>query len=128
MGESSRFLGEERGHILLDNAVLEMKKCYLNGSLLSDTLDNLISHFQNKLLGQKASECTLYCGEYRGFLSYGVGNISVLANLFLKTHTEFDFFLDVNARGNVSLRANGNCDVSVIEKKFFNGGGHFNAS
>ena len=126
--ESSRFLGEERGHILLDNAILEMKKCYLNGSLLSDTLDNLISHFQNKLLGQKASECTLYCGEYRGFLSYGVGNISVLANLFLKTHTEFDFFLDVNARGNVSLRANGNCDVSVIAKKFFNGGGHFNAS
>ena len=57
--ESSRFLGEERGHILLDNAVLEMKKCYLNGSLLSDTLDNLISHFQNKVLGQKASECTL---------------------------------------------------------------------
>ena len=126
--ESSCFLGDEKGHILLDNAILEMKKRYLKGSLLSDTLDNLVSRFQNELLGQKADRCSLYCEKYRGFLSYGIGNISVLANLFLKTHADFDFFLDVSARGNVSLRANGNCDVSAIAKKYFNGGGHPNAS
>ncbi|WP_300791718.1 DHHA1 domain-containing protein, partial [Helicobacter sp. UBA3407] len=66
--------------------------------------------------------------QYRGFLSYSIGNISVLANLFLKNNPHFDFFIDVSARGNVSLRANNACDVSVLAKNYFNGGGHANAS
>ena len=34
----------------------------------------------------------------------------------------------MNPRGNISLRANGNCDVSLMSKELFNGGGHKNAS
>ena len=82
--ESAKFLPQEKGAILLDNAVLEMKKCFLKGNLLSDTLDNLVSNFQCNLLTQKAEQCSIYYGKYRGFLSYSIGNISVLANLFLK--------------------------------------------
>ena len=52
----------------------------------------------------------------------------MLANLFLRTNSEYDFYLDVNPRGNVSLRANGNCDVSEMSRELFNGGGHKNAS
>lgn len=126
--QSARFLMQEKGEILLDNAILEMKKCFLNGSLLSNTLDNLASHFQCNLLAQKAEQCSVFYGKYRGFLSYSIGNISVLANLFLKNNPQFDFFIDVSARGNVSLRANHQCDVSLIARKFFNGGGHPNAS
>lgn len=126
--QSAKFLMQEKGEILLDNAILEMKKCFLNGSLLSDTLDNLASHFQCNLLAQKAEQCSIFYGKYRGFLSYSIGNISVLANLFLKNNPQFDFFIDVSARGNVSLRANHQCDVSLIARKFFNGGGHPNAS
>ena len=126
--ESAKFLAQENGHILLDNAILEMKKCFLKGSLLSDTLDNLVSLYQCELLAQKAESCSVYYENYRGFLSYSIGNISVLANLFLKQNPQFDFFMDVGARGNVSLRANNACDVSLIAQKCFNGGGHPNAS
>lgn len=126
--ESAKFLAQEKGHILLDNAVLELKKNYLNGSLMSDTLDNLASFYQVDLLEKRAEFCTIYYGKYRGFLSYSIGSISVLANLFLKQNPDFDFFMDVNFRGNVSLRANNKCDVSLLSKKCFNGGGHPNAS
>lgn len=126
--DSARFLTQEKGEILLDNAILEMKKCFLGGSLLSATLDNLASSFQCNLLAQKIERCSIYYGKYRGFLSYSIGNISVLANLFLKNNPQFDFFIDISARGNVSLRANNQCDVSLIAHKFFNGGGHANAS
>lgn len=126
--EASKFLSQENGHILLDNAVLEMKKCFLKGDLLSDTLDNLASKYQCELLAKKAESCSVYYGNYRGFLSYSIGNISVLANLFLKNNPHFDFFMDVSARGNVSLRANNACDVSALAKMCFNGGGHPNAS
>lgn len=130
--EAAKFLAKERGHILLDNAILELKKKYFKGSLESDTLDNLISSYQVDLLTQKSEICSVYYQEgiakYRGLLSYSIGNISVLANLFLKRNPHFDFFIDVSAKGNVSLRANNVCDVSLIAKKCFNGGGHFNAS
>lgn len=126
--QSAQFLSKENGHILLDNAVLEMKKYLFKGSLFSDTLDNLVSHYQCELLAQKVELCSVSWGEYRGFLSYSIGNISVLANLFLKNNPQFDFFMDLSARGNVSLRANNACDVSLLAKQCFNGGGHPNAS
>ena len=124
----AQFLSQDKGHILLDNAMLEMKKCFLNGSLLSDTLDNLVSQYQSALLEQKAESCSVYWGNHRGFLSYSIGNISVLANRFLKNNPQFDFFIDVSGRGNVSLLANFACDVSVLSRKCFHGGGHPNAS
>ncbi|TLD89203.1 3',5'-cyclic-nucleotide phosphodiesterase [Helicobacter sp. MIT 05-5294] len=126
--ESAKFLSQPKGEIALDNAILEMKKCFLGGSLTSDTLDNLASNFQCNLLAQKSEKCSVIYEEYRGFLSYSIGNISVLANLFLKNNPQFDFFMDISARGNVSLRANHQCDVSQLARKFFNGGGHTNAS
>ncbi|MDE5591756.1 MAG: 3',5'-cyclic-nucleotide phosphodiesterase, partial [Helicobacter sp.] len=126
--ESSKFLPKEKGHILLDNAILRLKKKFLNGNLTSDTLDNLASNFQVKLLGKKLQKCSVSYRQYQGFLSYSIGSVSVLANLFLKQYPEFHFFLDVNSRGNISLRANNACDVSLLAQKFFNGGGHANAS
>ncbi|PZT48810.1 phosphoesterase [Helicobacter valdiviensis] len=126
--KSAKFLKEARGYIMLDNAILALKKEFLGGDLNSESLDNLASNYQVALLEQQKERCSVYCGKFRGFLSYSIGNISVLANLFLKKNPDFDFFMDVSARGNVSLRANNACDVSAISQKYFNGGGHLNAS
>ncbi|RAX58194.1 phosphoesterase [Helicobacter monodelphidis] len=126
--KSSHFLGQKDGHIALDNAVHTFKKEILGGSALSDTLDNIASAMQVDLLCAKREECEIYCDGYRGFLSYGIGNISVLANAFLKRCKEFDFFIDVGMRGSVSLRSCDRCDVSEMAKVYFNGGGHKNAS
>ncbi|MGP1450987.1 MAG: DHH family phosphoesterase [Wolinella sp.] len=126
--EACRFLGSKSGHIELDNEMHAMKKRALKGGPNSDTLDNIASNRQVELLGKKVDECTIFYREYRGFLSYSIGSISVLANAFLRANPEFDFYIDVGARGSVSLRANNRCDVSVLGAEIFNGGGHKNAS
>lgn len=128
MQTSAKFLEQEHGNIALDNAFLEMKKNYLGGSLNSDTLDNIASAFVCDLLCKMGEKCEVFWGKYRGFMTFSIGNISVLANLFLKKNPQYDFFMDVGPRGSVSLRANNKCDVSALSAECFKGGGHANAS
>lgn len=116
------------GEVAFDNALYHIKKRALGGNPDSQTMDTITALAQVKLLSAKKHLCTIFYNDKKGFLSYSMGGISVLANLFLRTNSEYDFYLDVNARGNISLRANGNCDVSVMSKELFNGGGHKNAS
>lgn len=126
--KAQNFLNDAHGHIALDNAIHQLKKELLGGSLHSDTLDNISSQAQVKLLCNMGKQCEFFCNGYRGFLSYGIGNISVLANAFLRRCDDFDFFMDVGTRGSVSLRSNDKCDVSEIARIYFRGGGHKNAS
>lgn len=127
--ESAReFLEQPNGEVAFDNALYEIKKRALGGNPQTETMDTITSNAQVKLLSQKKELCTIFYNDKKGFLSYSMGGVSVLANLFLRTNPEYDFYLDVNPRGNVSLRANGNCDVSEMSRELFNGGGHKNAS
>lgn len=127
--ESAReFLEQPNGEVAFDNALYEIKKRALGGNPQTETMDTITSNAQVKLLSQKKDSCTIFYNDKKGFLSYSMGGVSVLANLFLRTNSEYDFYLDVNPRGNVSLRANGNCDVSEMSRELFNGGGHKNAS
>ena len=127
--ESAReFLEQPNGEVAFDNALYEIKKRALGGDPQTQTMDTITSNAQVKLLSQKKELCTIFYNDKKGFLSYSMGGVSVLANLFLRTNKEYDFYLDVNPRGNVSLRANGNCDVSEMSRELFNGGGHKNAS
>ena len=122
------YLDSENGEVSFDNALYSIKKRALGGDPATQTMDTITSNAQVRLLSQKKELCTIYYGEKKGFLSYSMGGISVLANLFLKENPEYDFYLDVNPKGNISLRANGNCDVSALSRELFNGGGHKNAS
>ncbi|STP09803.1 DHH family phosphoesterase [Helicobacter cinaedi] len=127
--ESAReFLEQPNGEVAFDNALYEIKKRALGGNPQTETMDTITSNAQVKLLSQKKDSCTIFYNDKKGFLTYSMGGVSVLANLFLRTNSEYDFYLDVNPRGNVSLRANGNCDVSEMSRELFNGGGHKNAS
>lgn len=116
------------GEVAFDNAIHEAKKLALGGDPKSQTMDNITSLAQVQLLESKKPTCTIQYQDKKGFLSYSMGGISVLANLFLRRNPEYDFYIDVNFKGNVSLRANGNCDVNALSKECFNGGGHKNAS
>ena len=71
---------------------------------------------------------TIYYKGYKGFLSYGVGNTSIIGNGFLTTFDEYDFIVDVSYRGTMSLRANNKVSVSAIAKEWAGGGGHPNAA
>ena len=122
------FLERENGAVEFDNALFCLKKQILGGDPHTQTMDSITSQAQVRLLQDKKQECSIHFQDRLGFLSYSMGGISVLANLFLRANAEYDFYLDVNSKGNVSLRANGKCDVSALSKEYFNGGGHKNAA
>lgn len=112
----------------LDNALFFLKKQILGGNPQKETMDNIFANYLVNLLESKKEQCQIEMQDKKGFLSYTLGSVSVVGNQFLCRNPEFDFFIDVNARGNVSLRANNACDVSIIASQYFNGGGHKNAS
>ena len=113
--------------IVLDEAIHKMKKAFFTDGD-DNTLDNLATKHIVSLLGSKQSEMTIYYKGYKGFLSYGVGNTSIIGNGFLTTYPEYDFIVDISPRGTMSLRADNNVNVSLIAKEWANGGGHPNAS
>ncbi len=126
--EVKNYLFLENASVAYDNDLFKLKKIALGGDPDTETMDNISSNAQTRLLSLKKHDCSVYYQNKKGFLSYSMGGISVLANLFLTQNPDFDFYMDVNAKGNVSLRANGNCDVCELSQICFNGGGHRNAS
>ena len=125
--EAAKFIGEKDAHILLDEKIHSLKKEFFKKDE-DNTLDNLATRYIVELLGKAKGEKTIYYKGYRGYLSYGVGNTSIIGNGFLLAYPEYDFIVDVSYRGTMSLRANNNVDVSLISKEWSGGGGHPNAA
>jgi len=125
--EATKYLNEENAPIVLDENIHMIKKEFFKEDK-NDTLDNLATKYIVKLLGDARDEKTIYYKGYRGFLSYGVGNTSIIGNGFLLAYPEYDFIVDVSYRGTMSLRANNKVSVSQISKEWANGGGHPNAA
>lgn len=125
---SGRFIDRENRNIALDNAIHFIKKEYLANNNEDDTIDNLSSKFLVNTLEDKKENLTVYYQGCKGLLTYNLGSISIPANAFLKANEDYDFFIDINKRGNASFRADSKVDVSMIAAKIANGGGHPNAS
>ena len=125
--EATRFIGKTDAPILLDDAIHSLKKAFFKKEH-NDTLDNLATQHIVTLLGQSLQEKTIYYKGYKGYLSYGVGNTSIIGNGFLTRFDEYDFIVDVSYRGTMSLRANNKVSVAQIAKEWVDGGGHPNAA
>ncbi len=126
--EASKFLDEIDGYIKLDNEVHFIKKEFLKLHDKDDTLDNLSATYLVKTLDDIKEELTVVYNNQKGLLTYCLGSISIPANAFLKANPDYDFFIDINKKGNASFRADGKLDVSMLATKLANGGGHVNAS
>ncbi|WP_345977416.1 phosphoesterase [Sulfurimonas sp. HSL3-7] len=125
--EAAQMVNMANANIILDEKIHALKKDFFREND-DDTLDNLATRFIVKMLGAKTDYMTIYYKGYKGFLSYGVGNTSIIGNGFLVAYPEYDFIVDVSTRGTMSLRANNQVDVSLIAKEWAGGGGHPNAS
>jgi len=125
--EATKLLGEDNAPILLDDKIHTLKKSFFMHDK-NNTLDNLATTYVVELLGKARKEKTIYYKGYRGYLSYGVGNTSIIGNGFLTAYPEYDFIVDVSYRGTMSLRANNKVSVAQISKEWANGGGHPNAA
>lgn len=121
------YFDKEDAHIALDDAVHSLKKAFFKAEK-DNTLENLVSRFVVDMLTANRDAQSVSYNGYLGILTYSIGNTSIIGNEFLVRNPDFDFFMDINGRKNVSLRANNKADVSMIAKKLFNGGGHANAS
>jgi oligoribonuclease NrnB/cAMP/cGMP phosphodiesterase (DHH superfamily) len=125
--KATQFLNQPNAPILLDDQIHSFKKQFFQVDE-NNTLDNLATKYIVKLLGDKRDTHTIYYKGYRGYLSYGVGNTSIVGNGFLVTYPDYDFIVDISYRGAMSLRANNNVNVAQIAKEWANGGGHPNAA
>ena len=127
LSRGMEYLQKDDANISLDDGVHSIKKSFfINGA--NNTLENLVSNFVVEELSNKSDELMVHYGEYKGVLTYSIGNVSIIGNDFLVKNPDFDFFMDINGRGNISFRANNKADVSKISKDVFGGGGHANAS
>jgi uncharacterized protein len=126
--EAAKYLDVVDGYIKLDNDVHFIKKDFLKLSDKDDTLDNLSATYLVKTLVDVKDDLTVTYKGHKGLLTYCLGSISIPANAFLRANPEYDFFIDVNKKGNASFRADGKVDVSLLASKLANGGGHVNAS
>jgi len=125
--EATKFLDDDNNNIILDEKIHSLKKEFFKVDK-DDTLDNLATSYVVKLLGNAKDEKTIYYKGYRGYLSYALGNTSIVGNGFLTAYPEYDFIVDVSYRGTMSLRANNKVSVSQIAKEWADGGGHPNAA
>ena len=125
--EAAQLIPLDNANILLDETIHTLKKNYFKKED-DDTLDNLATAHIVDLLGEEKADKTIYYKGYKGYLSYALGNTSIIGNAFLTRFDEYDFIVDVGPRGTMSLRANNKVDVSLIAKEWAGGGGHPNAS
>jgi oligoribonuclease NrnB/cAMP/cGMP phosphodiesterase (DHH superfamily) len=121
------FVEKSEGHILFDDAIWKIKKSFFIQER-NDTLDNLVTNYILKLLSAKKDQMTIHYKEYKGILTYGIQNSSIIGNAFLKAHPDYHFFMNVTSRGTFSLRADNQMDVSLMADEIAGGGGHPNAS
>ena len=126
--EAAKYIDIVDGHIKLDNDVHFIKKDFLKLSSKDDTLDNLSATYLVKTLVDVKDDLTVTYKGHKGLLTYCLGSISIPANAFLRANPEYDFFIDINKKGNASFRADGKVDVALMAAKLANGGGHVNAS
>jgi oligoribonuclease NrnB/cAMP/cGMP phosphodiesterase (DHH superfamily) len=118
----------EGSHIALDEKIYTLKKEYLKLDGKDDTMDNLSSKYLVNMLGDRKEELTVTYKEHKGLMTFGLGNISIPANTFLKANSDYDFFVDLGRRGKASFRADGKLDVAKLAGTIARGGGHKNAA
>jgi len=122
------YFNQPSPHIALEDAIHSLKKAYFRDKKPDNTLSNLVSEHMVSLLTRNKERMSIKYKDYKGIVTYNIGNVSVVGNDFLVANPEYDFFMDITSRKTVSFRSNGKADVSKIAKSLANGGGHPNAS
>jgi oligoribonuclease NrnB/cAMP/cGMP phosphodiesterase (DHH superfamily) len=118
---------EEDAPIRLDDDMHQMKKAFFRQSE-NNTKDNLVAYYVTELLTKDKQRLTIHYKDAKGILAYNVGNTSIIGNACMVANEDYDFYMDINFRGNFSLRSNNKLDVSKMAEHIGNGGGHPNAS
>ena len=120
-------VNNEEAPIQLDDNLHQIKKAFFRQAD-NNTKDNLVAYYVTDLLTTDKQRLTIDYKGHKGILGYNVGNASIIGNACMVENDDYDFYMDVNFRGNFSLRSNNKLDVSAMATHIGNGGGHPNAS
>ena len=118
---------DEDAPIKLDDDMHQIKKAFFRQAE-NNTKDNLVAYYVTDLLTKDKQRLTIQYKGAKGILGYNVGNTSIIGNACMVANDDYDFYMDINFRGNFSLRSNNKLDVSKMAAHIGNGGGHPNAS
>ena len=127
LNQAQEYFTCKDAHIALDDALHGIKKTFFT-TKTNNTLSNLVSAYNVILLTKNRDRMQISYKDYKGILTYNIGNVSVIGNDFLTANPDLDFFMDITSKKTISLRSNGKVDVSRIAAQIANGGGHHNAS
>ena len=125
--EAKNRVDTEDAPIKLDDDLHQIKKAFFRQET-NNTKDNLVANYVTDLLTTDKQRLSINYKGYKGILGYNVGNASIIGNACMVENDDYDFYMDVNFRGNFSLRSNNKLDVSQMAAHIGNGGGHPNAS
>jgi uncharacterized protein len=120
-------VNDEDAPIQLDDDLHQIKKAFFKQAE-NNTKDNLVAYYVTDLLTTDKQRLTIDYKGHKGILGYNVGNASIIGNACMVENDDYDFYMDVNFRGNFSLRSNNKLDVSAMASHIGKGGGHPNAS
>jgi oligoribonuclease NrnB/cAMP/cGMP phosphodiesterase (DHH superfamily) len=120
-------IDEDDAPIKLDDDLHQIKKSFFLQEK-NNTKDNLVADYVTNLLTSDRQRLTITYKEHKGILGYNVGSASIIGNACMVANEDYDFYMDVNFRGNFSLRSNNKLDVSKMAAHIGNGGGHPNAA
>lgn len=120
-------ISEDDAPIKLDDDLHQIKKAFFKQEQ-NNTKDNLVAIYVTNLLTTDRQRLTIDYKGHKGILGYNIGNASIIGNASMVENDDYDFYMDVNFRGNFSLRSNNKLDVSAMAAHIGNGGGHVNAS
>ncbi|MDM5271188.1 DHHA1 domain-containing protein [Sulfurovum sp. zt1-1] len=113
--------------IKLDDELHQIKKSFFLKEK-NNTKDNLVAAYVTALLTTEKQRLTITYKNAKGILGYNIGSASIIGNACMVENDDYDFYMDVNFRGNFSLRSNNKLDVSKMAAVIGNGGGHPNAA
>ena len=125
--EAKERVNTDDAPIKLDDDLHQIKKAFFKEDV-NNTKDNLVANYVTDLLTADKQRLTINYKGYKGILGYNVGNASIIGNACMVENDDYDFYMDVNFRGNFSLRSNNKLDVSQMAAHIGKGGGHPNAS
>jgi len=125
--KAKELINQQDAPIALDDAMHSNRKEFFLKDK-NNTKDNLVSAYITKLLSTNKERFTITYRNHKGLLGYNIGSSSIIGNNAMVQNPDYDFYMDINSRGNFSLRSNNKMDVSKMAEEIGNGGGHPNAS
>lgn len=93
-----------------------------------EAIETVRVRYMAKYILEKGLQKTIEINGLKGEVHFGLSAIFQEFSSIRNSSGEIDFCVNINTKGFMSFRSKGDKNVEAIAKKYFKGGGHFNAA